>query len=381
MKYNENKSIQITFTINESLYFKFKTLCKSEKKMPATVIKEYIKKYVDEKKNEYDGNKTIDLNELTVDLSDEELIKEKVRLGYYNLPDIAGLAMGSESLGRMNHIRYVSELEKEERLIKELNKEHERNKLLPEHLVWKTMHLNNMSENSVVGEYALIVSRQEEHFVALKFTIVFQEHMSRPMVIDPSKGPECYILFEKYYYDFYGPIDYPSSKNKWLNREDNCQTTEHELVFFDWLSLDNRDMGSYGDFVRCFTTMEEAKEYALCLANANSYRIGNRHTMITRLDTKEDYERRIERYEAYQLYRKYYKEIMEVVTKYEYPSESHGGGGYLINAILEKIPEITKRQLMLFWKEVPLVLEKRTQEVIRKEQKKSLEALQKLKGE
>lgn len=56
MKYNKNKSIQITFTIRESLYFKFKTLCKSEKKMPATVLKEFIKNYVDEKEKENDGN-------------------------------------------------------------------------------------------------------------------------------------------------------------------------------------------------------------------------------------------------------------------------------------------------------------------------------------
>lgn len=52
MKYNKNKNIQITFTIRESLYFKFKTLCKAEKKMPATVLKEFIKKYVDEKDDE-----------------------------------------------------------------------------------------------------------------------------------------------------------------------------------------------------------------------------------------------------------------------------------------------------------------------------------------
>ena len=49
MKYNKNKNIQITFTINENLYFRFKTLCKAEKKMPATVLKEFIKSYVDEK--------------------------------------------------------------------------------------------------------------------------------------------------------------------------------------------------------------------------------------------------------------------------------------------------------------------------------------------
>ena len=56
MKYNKNKNIQITFTIRENLYFRFKTLCKAEKKMPATVLKEFIKKYVEEKEIENDGN-------------------------------------------------------------------------------------------------------------------------------------------------------------------------------------------------------------------------------------------------------------------------------------------------------------------------------------
>lgn len=56
MKYNKNKNIQITFTIRENLYFRFKMLCKAEKKMPATVLKEFIKKYVEEKEIENDGN-------------------------------------------------------------------------------------------------------------------------------------------------------------------------------------------------------------------------------------------------------------------------------------------------------------------------------------
>lgn len=49
MKYDKNKNIQITFTIRENLYFRFKTLCKAEKKMPATILKEFIKNYVKEK--------------------------------------------------------------------------------------------------------------------------------------------------------------------------------------------------------------------------------------------------------------------------------------------------------------------------------------------
>lgn len=54
MKYIKNKNIQITFTIKEELYFRSKTLCKSEKKNPATVLKEFIKKYVDERGHEND---------------------------------------------------------------------------------------------------------------------------------------------------------------------------------------------------------------------------------------------------------------------------------------------------------------------------------------
>lgn len=49
MKYNKNKNIQITLNIRENLYFKFMTLCKAEKKMPATVLKGFIKNYVEEK--------------------------------------------------------------------------------------------------------------------------------------------------------------------------------------------------------------------------------------------------------------------------------------------------------------------------------------------
>lgn len=49
MKYNKNKSIQITFKINESLYFKFKTFCRADRIMPATVLKGLIKNYVEKR--------------------------------------------------------------------------------------------------------------------------------------------------------------------------------------------------------------------------------------------------------------------------------------------------------------------------------------------
>ena len=54
MKYNKNKNIKITFTICENLYFCFKILCQAERRMPATVIKELINNYVEERKKEND---------------------------------------------------------------------------------------------------------------------------------------------------------------------------------------------------------------------------------------------------------------------------------------------------------------------------------------
>ena len=68
MKYNKNKNIQITFTINENLYFRFKTLCKAEKKMPATVLKEFIKNYVEEKEIETMGMMIIQAIKLGIEI-------------------------------------------------------------------------------------------------------------------------------------------------------------------------------------------------------------------------------------------------------------------------------------------------------------------------
>ena len=56
MEYDENKNIQITFIIRENLYFRFKTLCKVEKKMPTTVLSELINNYTEKKEIENDGN-------------------------------------------------------------------------------------------------------------------------------------------------------------------------------------------------------------------------------------------------------------------------------------------------------------------------------------
>ncbi len=304
----------------------------------------------------------------------KELVKKNGRFGFYDLPAIVGLALGTESLERVDYIRSAKAQEKYYKRIEELHEEHERHKLLPEHFVWKQMYPPN---NGIMGEYALIINRKEDGFLkAKRYSIFYQPYMSEPMRIEPSKGTECYVLFEKDYDELYGAIDYPSYENKWIDRETNYQTALHELTYFDWESLTEGEMNVYGRFIRCFKTVEEAKEYALCFENANG---GDRFTLVKELEPKEIHKARVERYEAYQMYRKYYKEILDVMVNDDvYPSDSSGGGAYLLHAILKGIPEITEKQLMYFRHDLPWVLEKRTQNMIEKESQRSLEIIKKL---
>lgn len=282
------------------------------------------------------------------------------------LEDLVGLALGTENLECFEYIRSRIAREKEAKLIKEMNAEHERNKLLPEHLIWRPMHVNNIRENPICGEASVILSRIHDGLIAQKFSILFQYEMERPMWIKANAEIESYNLFEKYYDDFYGPEIHP---------EEWGENREFEDCYFRWICFTDEDLEDYGKFIRSFKTMEEAKEYALCYANANSHRIGNRNTIVRKLSLKEEHKIRIERYEAYQLYRKHYKEILEVITNSDkHPNGSEGAGG-LIKTILREVPELSKKQLMYFWEDIPLVLEKHTQDLIEKEREKSMEVL------
>lgn len=52
MQYSKNKNIEISFRIKESLYCTFKELCRENRQIPATVIKELISNYIKERKDE-----------------------------------------------------------------------------------------------------------------------------------------------------------------------------------------------------------------------------------------------------------------------------------------------------------------------------------------
>ena len=126
---------------------------------------------------------------------------------------------------------------------------------------------------------------------------------------------------------------------------------------------------NFGRFLRTFQSLEEAKAYAMYYANVNSGGI-NKKTILKQEEESriEDHVNRIAHYEAYQMYRKYYKEILDAISEENcFPDSCSGGGVYLREAILKKVPEITEEQLRMIWRELPFVIEKRTQDWIERE--------------
>lgn len=238
---------------------------------------------------------------------------------------------------------------------------------------WKPLFYNNIKSNGQYGEYAVLITKKNDKYRAGKFTILFQKQQSRPMRTEPNKEPECYILFEKRYHEVYGPDYYPKD-------EDDVFGDSFQMrAFLKRISFDVDDMDDYGSFIRCFQTLEEAKKYALVFANANKGFYGDKKTVIDKIDPKEDHEKRIKRYEAYQMFRKHYKEIIDAVLDFDYPNKSDVGPHFVIEAIIERVPELSRDMLYYFWEDLPLTLSKSTQRMIEEEKQKSMKILSELK--
>ena len=75
-----------------------------------------------------------------------------------------------------------------------------------------------------------------------------------------------------------------------------------------------------------------------------------------------------------------YKEILDAISEENcFPDSCSGGGVYLREAILKKVPEITEEQLRMIWRELPFVIEKRTQDWIEREKQFSENYIRKAK--
>ena len=119
--------------------------------------------------------------------------------------------------------------------------EHNRIVLKSEDLIWKDIFANNMEINPKEGIYTILNKKYNDNkFYACKWSIIFQSKELSPMCINSKEDIDLYILFQKRYFDLDKPLIYPNVSNK---------------GFYD--------VNDYGEFIRAYRTLEEAKEGAL----------------------------------------------------------------------------------------------------------------------
>ena len=264
----------------------------------------------------------------------------------------------------------------------ERRKKREKEKLTENEFNWKPMHVNNIPDNSEMGVYALLMRRNDGKIKGVKYSILYQYEEHSPMLIYSDAKVEAYILFYADYDDIIGPWDYHSvSRQECAELYGKENHFPPELAYYDWITFSDGDIHNFGRFLRTFRSLEEAKAYAMYYANVNSGGI-NKETILKQEEESriEDHVNRIAHYEAYQMYRKYYKKILDAISEENcFPDSCSGGGVYLREAILKKVPEITEEQLRMIWRELPFVIEKRTQDWIEREKQFSENYIRKAK--
>lgn len=243
------------------------------------------------------------------------------------------------------------------------NREHEAKKrddirksiaLTNSDFVWQKLYANNNPLNPELGEYALIFKNVEEKIIGYKFTILYQRKEIAPLhYLGHSSPIECYVLLEERYDDVQGPLNlsYSPQDEKYPYAFDKCKT------------IDNDSANNYGKFIRAFKTMEEAKIYALEVANKRNY--ANKWNIVTRTDSKDImYKNWLRKYEGILSFRKYYKEILDIVCNYQILEHSATGGRDIMDELKSKLSldELLLKEIRQY---IPLILSPKSQEKAR----------------
>ncbi len=151
----------------------------------------------------------------------------------------------------------------------------EKKRLREEDMVWHPVYPNNMPDNGEAGIYCLIFKESSDGIYCCKWTIEYQLEETGPMCTEFDAKTEAYILHMKRYFDVKGPLEYPEPNN---HRDRDIIRDIHRE---DRPTLHNCDINDYGDFVRAYKTLEEAKAGALARCGWQGL---NRETVLRRPD-------------------------------------------------------------------------------------------------
>lgn len=125
--------------------------------------------------------------------------------------------------------------------------EYERITITAEELVWHELRPNNMLGNSHEGYYSLMFMKRNNKIYCCKWTIMFQKEEIAPMGISSDSPIEAYTLFMERFFEVKGPMSYPEPT------KDSRWEMDSENTFIPC------GVNSYGDFIRSYKTLEDAK--------------------------------------------------------------------------------------------------------------------------
>lgn len=243
--------------------------------------------------------------------------------------------------------------EQREKELEAINAKCERLKLTEEDFIWKSIHPNNIKSNYEDGVYALIFKERDEKVTGYKFSIIYQrEHISPLYYKGTNSKIEMYILLEKEYIDVQGPLGYGEYGK-------HCYIGDWDLDFFEEKTFTDYDINSYGKFLRAFESLDEAKKYAIEVANIRGY--ADKSNLITDCDNKERiYKNYLRKHTAILEFRKHYEDILKLVCNYEIQDKYSSDKVFIVDAIANKgiLDEDIVKEL---WEYVPWELMKRTQ--------------------
>lgn len=274
---------------------------------------------------------------------------DQYKIHYVHEPDVMKLVLGCEDMERLDLEDTVERIEREKQEYDRLEKEHNARKLTADYLDWKPIYDNNdfsgvFREN---GIYCLLLRDVGGIAEGLRISIEYQVEEIEPFGRYSNAPIEQYILYEKNY----GRID---GKLSFRNPEDTHKVSSYSFMKD---TLNDYDLNNPGTFIRAFETLEEAKEYAIAVADRANY---NKDNVIDVSDTEKIKKFELNnmriKYQAILTFGKYYQEIINLVATYEFPDKNVSGGWYIIKEMVEKlgIDEETAERMMEYLPQILL---------------------------
>lgn len=260
--------------------------------------------------------------------------KNIARIHYVHMPNVMALALGVSEIERFDYEVSVQKRKEFQMAMDRNDRERAKKKLSEKQFEWLPLYIGNIPSSAFdeIGWYCMLLKEVEGKVVGHKFTILYQHEEIKPLSKFINAKIEQYILLERRYDDIIGNLKYPDYT------KDTKEPYEN--------TLNNCDLNSHGEFIRAFHSIEEAKDYAMAVANIRSY--ANTDNIITGSDLDNHRlikESIVRKYKGIIMLGEYAPKIMEFISHYEFPSKSCYGAGYYIPELVEELG-IDKEELM-----------------------------------